>query len=130
VPLVRIDVVADRRSPPQLRELQNTVHDAVVSAFGVPERDRYQILQQHDADHLRVEDTGLGFERTADVVVLQVTSRPRPREQKQTFYAHLAGQLEQRCGLAPSDLMVSFTENTDADWSFGFGRAQFLTGEL
>jgi 4-oxalocrotonate tautomerase len=26
--------------------------------------------------------------------------------------------------------MVSVTENTDEDWSFGYGRAQFLTGEL
>jgi hypothetical protein len=26
--------------------------------------------------------------------------------------------------------MVSFVENTDEDWSFGHGRAQFLTGEL
>ena len=130
MPLVRIDVVAQRRSAPQLRELQNTVHDAIVSSFSVPERDRYQILQQHDAEHLVVEDTGLGFERTKDVVVLQITSRPRPRDQKQAFYADVAHQLEKRCGLAPSDLMVSFTENTDADWSFGFGRAQFLTGEL
>ncbi len=130
MPLVRIDVVADQRSGPELRELQDAVHDVVVSSFGVPQRDRYQILQQHDAAHLCVEDTGLGFERTADVVVLQVTSRPRPREQKQAFYADVARQLEQRCGLAPTDLMVSFTENTDADWSFGYGRAQFLTGEL
>jgi phenylpyruvate tautomerase PptA (4-oxalocrotonate tautomerase family) len=130
MPLVRIDVVADRRSAPQLRELQDTVHDVVVSAFGVPMRDRYQILQQHEPAYLQVEDTGLGFERTVDVVVLQITSRPRPREQKQAFYADVARQLEKRCGLAPTDLMVAFTENTDADWSFGFGRAQFLTGEL
>ena len=130
MPLVRIDVIADRRSAPQLRELQNAVHDVIVSSFGVPVRDRYQILQQHHGDHLRVEDTGLGFERTDDVVVLQVTSRPRPREQKQAFYADVARELEQRCGLAPRDLMVCFAENTDADWSFGFGRAQFLTGEL
>jgi hypothetical protein len=26
--------------------------------------------------------------------------------------------------------MVSIVENTDADWSFGNGEAQFLTGKL
>ena len=26
--------------------------------------------------------------------------------------------------------LVSIVENTDEDWSFGLGRAQFLTGEL
>jgi hypothetical protein len=25
---------------------------------------------------------------------------------------------------------VSITDNNDEDWSFGYGRAQFLTGEL
>jgi hypothetical protein len=29
-----------------------------------------------------------------------------------------------------SDIVVSITSNSDADWSFGYGRAQFLTGEL
>lgn len=130
MPLIRIDVVADRRSPAELSELQNTIHEAMVSAFRVPPRDRYQILQQHRRQHLVVEDTGLGIDRSDDVVMLSVTSRPRPRKQKVAFYAELAKQLEHRCGLNPSDLVVSITENTDDDWSFGHGRAQFVTGEL
>ncbi len=32
--------------------------------------------------------------------------------------------------LDAKDLIVSITENGDADWSFGAGRAQFVTGEL
>jgi hypothetical protein len=38
--------------------------------------------------------------------------------------------LRTRCGTAPSDVVVSVVENSDADRSFGHGRAQFLTGEL
>jgi len=30
----------------------------------------------------------------------------------------------------PSDIVVSITQNADEDWSFGNGRAQFITGEL
>jgi hypothetical protein len=33
-------------------------------------------------------------------------------------------------GMEAGDVMVSIVTNTDADWSFGNGRAQFLTGEL
>jgi hypothetical protein len=29
-----------------------------------------------------------------------------------------------------NDIVVSIVTNSDADWSFGNGRAQFLTGEL
>jgi hypothetical protein len=33
-------------------------------------------------------------------------------------------------GRDPADLIVSITENGDDDWSFGYARAQFKTGEL
>jgi 4-oxalocrotonate tautomerase len=59
-----------------------------------------------------------------------MVSRRRPRELKQKFYDLLASRLAERCGLDPADLIVSVTENADEDWSFGHGRAQFLTGEL
>jgi hypothetical protein len=49
---------------------------------------------------------------------------------KEKFYELLASNLAERCGLDPADLIVSITENDDDDWSFGYGRAQFLTGEL
>jgi phenylpyruvate tautomerase PptA (4-oxalocrotonate tautomerase family) len=130
MPLIRIDVVADRRSTAELGELLDTIHGVMVAAFEVPPRDRYQILQQHPREHLVVEDTGLGIERSDDIVVLSVTSRPRTSAQKVAFYGGLATQLQQRCRLKPSDLVVSITENSDTDWSFGHGRAQFVTGEL
>ena len=99
-------------------------------AFGVPIRDRYQIVHQHPRAHMIVEDTGLGLKRSDKVVVVQVTTRPRKKKQKEAFYRLLCEKLEQACGIAPSDVVVTVVENSDEDWSFGHGRAQFLTGEL
>ena len=42
----------------------------------------------------------------------------------------LADKLETNCGLNPKELLVSVMTNTDVDWSFGFGKTQYLTGEL
>jgi hypothetical protein len=42
----------------------------------------------------------------------------------------LAKELEAQCDLPGSDLIISVTGNEKEDWSFGHGRAQFLTGEL
>jgi hypothetical protein len=128
VPLLRFDVVAGR-SPAQLRALLDAAHAAVVEAFEVPVGDRYQVVHQHPAGELVVHDTGLGIERTDGVVLLQVTSRARPQEQKVEFHRLLVRNLE-AVGTAGSDVVVSIVENGDADWSFGHGRAQFLTGEL
>ena len=49
---------------------------------------------------------------------------------KTKFCQILADQLQANCGPDPKDLMVSITTNTDADWSFDFGKIQYLTGEL
>lgn len=129
MPLLVFDVVQGRTQD-QLQQLLDTAHAAVLEAFGVPERDRYQVVREHEASHLVVQDTGLGLERSGDVVLVSMTSRPRSQEQKETFYRLLVEGLERDCGTSPSDVVVNITENTDADWSFGLGRAQFLTGEL
>lgn len=108
----------------------DTAHRALVAAFGLPERDRYQTVNEHPATHFVVQDTGLGIERSDKVVVVTIISRPRDEEFKLKFYAELCREFESSCNVAPSDVMVSMVINSDADWSFGNGRAQFITDEL
>lgn len=129
MPLINIDVVRGR-SAEQLRGLLDAVHTSMVDAFDVPDTDRYQILTQHEPEEMVLLDTGLGLERSQDVVVLRFVSKPRAAEAKQRLYSLLAERLSQQCDLSPDDLVVAVTENDEADWSFGRGRAQFLTGDL
>jgi len=129
MPLLRFDLI-EGRTDDELKTLLDAAHRAMLEAFKVPERDRYQIVHEHKPGTMIVEDTGLGIPRTDKVVVVSVTSRPRTREQKEDFYRVLCEELRRACGIAPSDVMVSIVENADEDWSFGLGRAQFLTGEL
>lgn len=129
MPLLTFHLVKGR-SDAELETLLDAAHRAMLAAFKVPERDRYQIVHEHAPSRFVVEDTGLGIPRTDKVVLLQVTTRPRGRAAKELFYRLLVEELERSCGIAPSDVMVSLVENGDEDWSFGLGRAQFLTGEL
>lgn len=129
MPLVRFDLIQGRDDK-ALKQLLDASHRAVVKAFGVPERDRYQIINQHPVNELIIEDTGLGFERSQDLVIVSVTSTQRSDQQKKTFYKVLVQELGECCGIAPNDIMVSIVTNGAADWSFGFGEAQFLTGKL
>lgn len=129
MPLIRIDLV-EGRTPQQITRLLDAVHTAVVDAFAVPGRDRYQLVHTHPPHEMIVLDTGLGFARSRDVVVVQVFSRTRPEEQKLRFHRLVAERLERDCGTRPEDVMVTITENGDADWSFGLGEAQFRTGAL
>lgn len=129
MPLLRFDII-EGRDEKALQKLLDAAHNAMVEAFNVPERDRYQIVHQHPANELIIQDTGLGFRRSDDLVIISIVSKARTISQKQKLYALLAEKLESECGISPEDIMISITENGDADWSFGLGEAQFLTGKL
>jgi hypothetical protein len=129
MPVVKVHVLKSR-SLQEIDVLLDTIHAVIVDSFGVPQRDRYQILHEHEASHVRVLDTGLHIPRTEKFVLLEIISRPRSRAAKEAFYSDLTRELEIRCKIEPSDVMITMLNNSDEDWSFGFGRAQFLTGEL
>ncbi|HZJ11469.1 MAG TPA: tautomerase family protein [Methyloceanibacter sp.] len=129
MPLLRFDLI-EGRSEAELKSLLDAAHRAMLAAFGVPERDRYQIVTEHPRAHMIIEDTGLGLTRSDKLVVVQVTTRKRKKKMKEAFYRLLCEELERACFIPPSDVMVTMVENRDEDWSFGLGRAQFLTKEL
>ncbi len=130
MPLVMVDTIRGEYDEPQLRTLLDAVQDAVVEAFDVPETDRYQILTQHEPFELVALDTGLGIERSDRLVMIRLSSKARTQEAKVVLYEALARNLADRLGISGNDIVVTINENGDADWSFGHGTAQFLTGEL
>ena len=129
MPLVRIDLVQGRTDE-EVATLADTVQEVMEEVFAAPPRDRYQVITEHRPGRLVLQDTGLGFERTDRVVLVQIVQQGRTTAQKQAVYAALAERLAGKTGLAPTDLVVSVSENTRADWSFGMGRAQFVEGDL
>ncbi|MCA4133851.1 tautomerase family protein [Arthrobacter sp. M4] len=129
MPLVRIDV-NQGRSPEQLKELSQAIHDAILAEYGIPERDYFHIVTEHPAGQIFAQDAGLGFERTSGVVMIQIfTQGGRSQEAKESLFAAIAGRLSE-LGVAGEDVFLGYVENTPGDWSFGFGRAQYVTGEL
>ncbi|VXC44999.1 putative tautomerase YolI [Arthrobacter sp. 9AX] len=129
MPLVRIDV-NEGRSRDELQLLSRGIHDAILAEYAIPERDYFHILTEHPAGQIFAQDAGLGFERTRGVVMIQIfTQGGRSQEAKQRLFAAVAGKLSE-VGVAGEDVFIGYAENTAGDWSFGFGRAQYVTGEL
>jgi hypothetical protein len=127
--MLKFDIV-EGRSDAQIQTMLDAAHRAVLTAFSVPERDRYQVVNEHKASRMVIDDTGLGITRTTNVVVVSVVSRERSEQAKRFFYEELCREFETSCGIKPSDVVVSITINADVDWSFGNGVAHFITGEL
>lgn len=129
MPLLTFDVIQGR-SESEMRTLLDAAHRAVLTAFKVPARDRYQIVHENKSYQMVFQDTGLGFERTDNLVMVRVYTSPRSEEQKTLFMAELARELLENCGVKGTDLMISFITNSKGDWSFADGEAQYLTGKL
>jgi phenylpyruvate tautomerase PptA (4-oxalocrotonate tautomerase family) len=129
MPFVRIDAV-EGRSAAEVQSILEAVHQSILGSFDVPARDRYQIYHAHPSSSIVMLDTGLGFERSEQRLMLTVISRPRTPEQKQHFYRDVCERLSEQCGIGSNDVMISMTENANIDWSFGFGVAQFTSGAL
>jgi phenylpyruvate tautomerase PptA (4-oxalocrotonate tautomerase family) len=129
MPLVRIDVNGGRTTE-DLQRLSRGIHDAILAEYAIPERDYFHILTEHPRGQIIAEDAGLGFERSGGVVMIQIfTQGGRTQEAKQRLFAAVADRLS-GLGVAGEDVFIGYMENSPGDWSFGFGRAQYVTGEL
>lgn len=129
MPLMRIDVIKGQDEA-KLKQILEIAYEVQVEALNTPKGDRYQVLTQHEPFEMQIQDTGLGIERSENVIVFNITSRPRPAKLKQLFYKKLVERLEQEVGIKKEDVVFSMVSNNDDDWSFGKGETQFLNGEL
>jgi phenylpyruvate tautomerase PptA (4-oxalocrotonate tautomerase family) len=126
MPLLLFDLI-EGRTEAELKTLLDAAHRAMLAAFKVPERDRFQIVHEHKRSQMIILDRGLGIERSDKVVVVQVTStHQHERSEKLAFYKNLCEELERACGISPSDVMVTIFDISDDGWSLGLGRAQMI----
>jgi phenylpyruvate tautomerase PptA (4-oxalocrotonate tautomerase family) len=114
------------KSPEYLRSVGDAIHEALVATANVPPDDRFQVIQQLDADLLIAHPTYGGVNRSADLVVVEITlNAGRSVDIKKALYADIAARLLKAVDVRPDDVMVSLVEVTKENWSFGGGRATY-----
>lgn len=122
MPFARISLHRGK-STGYLQALSQSLHEALVDSFEVPEADRFQVIHQHDAGELIFDRNYLGGPRSQDFVLIAITAgRPRCVETRQRFYRDLVEKLGRSPGLNTEDVMVVITTTASEDWSFGGGR--------
>jgi 4-oxalocrotonate tautomerase len=124
MPLVRIDLRKGKNAAYR-QEIGRIVYEAMVSV-GVPEKDRFQIIAEHEGDSFIFDPSYLGIERTHDLVIIQITwNEGRTVEQKKTLYKAIAEGLSQSLDIRTEDVFVNLVEVKKENWSFGKGIAQY-----
>ncbi|MDF7637172.1 tautomerase family protein [Leuconostocaceae bacterium ESL0958] len=130
MPLMKLDLIKEAYSKDEIKQLMQLSFDVAKQTLSLPDRDRFQIVTQHEDYEVNFQDVGLGFERTDRVIFVTVLSTPRPMPAKKAFAQQLVATLHEQMGVRTADVIISFAENHAEDWSFGAGKQQFLNGDL
>jgi phenylpyruvate tautomerase PptA (4-oxalocrotonate tautomerase family) len=126
MPLVRISL--PRGKPREYRQaVADGIHRALVDVMGIPPKDRFQLISEHDAENRIYDRDYLGVARSDATIFVEISlRRGRPDALKQAFYRRVVESLAADPGVRPEDVAIVLTENGEADWSFGKGEAQLL----
>jgi 4-oxalocrotonate tautomerase len=124
MPLVRVDLRKGKDAAYR-QEIGRVVYEAMVSV-GVPQKDRFQIIAEHEGDNFIFDPSYLDIERTPNLVIVQITwNEGRTVEQKKALYTAIAEGLSQSLGIRTEDVFVNLVEVKKENWSFGKGIAQY-----
>ncbi|MET0846757.1 MAG: tautomerase family protein [Pseudomonas sp.] len=125
MPLVRVDI-KKHPDPTFAKRVGQLIYAAMHSSIGVPENDNFQILAEHDEQHFIFDPGYLGINRTAGLVVIQITlSEGRTVEQKKLLYKTIAESLNTELAVRLEDIFINLVEVKKENWSFGNGIAQY-----
>jgi phenylpyruvate tautomerase PptA (4-oxalocrotonate tautomerase family) len=126
MPFARIDIRKGKNAQYR-REVGRVVYEALVSV-GVPQNDRFQVVNEHDADNFLFDADYLGIHRSDDLIMIQITwNEGRTMEQKKTLFKAIAEGLKTAVGVRLEDVLINLVEVKKENWSFGNGIAQYAT---
>ena len=121
MPFARVDLLKGK--PAEYRAtLAEVVYGGIVGVLKAPEGDRFVVISEHSPENLVYDPHFLGSERSADFILIQVTSTVGDTtEAKRAFYKHVVGELQEKLGVRPDDVMITLCFVHREDWSFGKG---------
>ncbi len=122
MPLVRVTMIKGK-SPDYIKKMSDSIYEALVEAFQMPENDMFQIIEQLEPGGLIYDrNYGVGKSRSEDFLFINIESDARRRDEKEAFIRSLSEKLAASPGIAPNDIFVRLSVNTVLDdWSFGDG---------
>ena len=125
MPLVRIDLLEGKTAEfkSQLGEL---VYESMLETIGIPEEDKFVVVNDLKAEELIFSTNYLGVDRTDGIVIIQITmNEGRSTEVKKALYKTVADKLNSQLDIRKEDVFINLVEVNKENWSFGNGIAQY-----
>ena len=125
MPLVRIDLLEGKTAEfkTQLGEL---VYESMLETIGIPEEDKFVVVNDLKTEELIFSTNYLGVDRTEGIVIIQITmNEGRTTEVKKALYKTVADKLNSQLAIRKEDVFIILVEVNKENWSFGNGIAQY-----
>jgi phenylpyruvate tautomerase PptA (4-oxalocrotonate tautomerase family) len=121
MPFARIDLLQGK-TPEYRAAVADIVYRGIVDVLKAPDGDRFIVINEHTPDNLIYDPNFLGWKRSADFLLIQVTSTVgNDKESKLAFFRYVADELKGKLSVRPDDIMINMVYVDRSDWSFGNG---------
>lgn len=125
MPLVRV-TLRKGKSAESLRDIGDSIHDALVATANVPPDDRFQIFDEVEPDRLIAHPTYAGVNRGDGLIIIEITlNAGRTLEVKRALYGEIVARLGRALDVRPDDVLINLVEVSKENWSFGKGLATY-----
>ncbi|EJC71682.1 Tautomerase enzyme [Rhizobium leguminosarum bv. trifolii WSM2012] len=121
MPFARIDLIKGKTAEYRAA-VADIVYRGIVDVLKAPDGDRFIVVGEHTADNLIYDPKFLGFDRSSDFLLIQVTSTVgNDKASKIAFFRFIADELKEKLSVRPDDIMINMVYVDRSDWSFGNG---------
>ena len=121
MPFARIDLL-EGKAAEYRAAVADIVYEGIVGVLKAPDGDRFIVINEHSRDNLIYDQHFLGWNRSPDFVLIQVTSTVgNDKESKLAFFRYIADELKSKLSVRPDDIMINMVFVDRSDWSFGNG---------
>jgi hypothetical protein len=110
MPLAQVTLLKGK-SNDYLSSISRSIHDSLVSAYGMDDRDRFQIFSEVEPGRLIFSPDYAGGPRSNDFLIVNIVSMPRTKESKEALYHELAARLARSPGIRKEDLFVYIADH-------------------
>lgn len=126
MPYVQISLVKGR-SKDSIRNISNSIHQALVEEFNIPELDKFQIVNELEESNLIFPLEYLGIPHTKNIIYIHITAKSgRTIKMKKNLYEKIASYITDKEDISKNDIFIVLSENNEENWSFGRGKAQLI----
>ena len=121
MPFARIDLLQGK-SQGYRSAVADIVYRGIIEVLKAPDGDRFIVVGEHTAENLIYDKQFLGFDRSPDFLLIQVTTTVgNDKASKLAFFRFIADELKSKLSVRPDDIMINLVYVDRSDWSFGNG---------